>query len=209
MTLTGLYALTPDLADTTRLLKQVEQALDGGARLIQYRNKAAGTELRRKQAPALKSLCQRYGARLIINDDLALALAIDADGVHLGREDGDLETCRTALGPTRLLGLSCYADLARARQARHIGADYIALGSVFASTTKPAAVRSPLTLLREARDASGLPVCAIGGITLDNAPQLIDAGADLLAVISDLFGAPDIRARARAYTSLFTKRAPS
>lgn len=209
MTLAGLYAITPDLANTALLLARVEQALAGGARLVQYRNKSAGPELKREQAPALLALCHRHGARLIVNDDLALTLALGADGVHLGREDGDLEAARAALGPGRLLGLSCYADLARAREARRIGADYIALGSVFASTTKPTAVRAPLTALREARAGSGLPVCAIGGITLDNAPRLIEAGADLLAVISDLFDAPDIRARAAAYSSLFTERAPS
>lgn len=206
MGLEGLYAVTPDLADTAELLRRVGQALSGGVRLVQYRNKTAGTALRREQAAALLALCRRHGIPLIINDDLPLALAVGADGAHLGREDGDPAAARAALGAGRLLGLSCYDDMERARQAKHIGADYVAFGSFFESPTKPAAARAPLTLPAAAKAELGLPVCAIGGITLQNAPQLIAAGVDLLAVITDLFGAPDIRARAAAYTSLFSER---
>jgi len=202
----GLYAVTPDLSDTPDLLRRTGQALLGGACLVQYRNKRAGAMQRREQAGALLALCRRHGVPFLINDDLPLALALGADGAHLGREDGDLAAARAALGPGRLLGVSCYDDMERARQAKRIGADYVAFGSFFASPTKPAAVRAPLTLLAEARSELGLPVCAIGGITLQNAPQLIAAGAGLLAVITDLFEAPDIRARAAAYTSLFTER---
>lgn len=202
----GLYAVTPDLADTADLLRRVERALRGGAGLVQYRNKPAGSGLRREQAGALLGLCRQHGARLVINDDLALAIAIGADGVHLGGKDGNLGTARAALGPGRLLGVSCYDALDRAREAKRIGADYVAFGSCFASPTKPAAVRAPLTLLTAAKVELGLPVCAIGGITLDNAPQLVAAGADLLAVISNLFEAPDIRVRAAAYTSIFSER---
>lgn len=207
MMLKGLYAITPDLADTAKLLDRVEQALAGGARLVQYRNKPASAQLKREQASALLAPCHRHAARLIINDDLALALAIGADGVHLGGTDGDLAAARATLGAGRLLGVSCYAEIGRAREAQRHGADYLAFGSVFASATKPAAVRAPLALLRQARAELALPVCAIGGITLHNAQQLIDAGSDLLAVIGDLFEAPDIRTRASAYTSLFTERA--
>lgn len=206
MGLKGLYAVTPDLADTAELLRRVEQALLGGVRLVQYRNKAAGAALRREQAQALLALCRQHGVPLVINDDLRLALDIDADGAHLGREDGDLAAARAALGPGRLLGVSCYDDMKRAREAKHIGADYIAFGSFFASPTKPAAVRAPLTLPAAAKAELGLPVCAIGGITLQNAPQLIAAGVDLLAIITDLFEAPDIQARAASYTQLFSER---
>lgn len=202
----GLYAVTPDLADTAYLLRHTHLALEGGAGLVQYRNKTAGAALRREQALGLLGLCRQHGVPLVINDDLALALDIGADGAHLGREDGDLAAARAALGPGKLLGVSCYDEMERAREAGRIGADYIAFGSFFASPTKPAAVRAPLTLLAEARNELGLPVCAIGGITLQNAPQLIAAGADLLAVITDLFEAPDIAARAAAYTSLFSER---
>lgn len=204
--LSGLYAVTPDLDDTTELLRRVGQALQGGLRLLQYRNKPAAAALRREQAGALLALCRAQSVPLVINDDLQLALEIGADGAHLGREDGDLAAARAALGPGKLLGISCYDDIGRAREAKRVGADYVAFGSFFASPTKPAAVRAPLTLLAEARNELGLPVCAIGGITLQNAPQLIAAGADLLAVITDLFEAPDIRARAAAYTSLFSER---
>jgi thiamine-phosphate pyrophosphorylase len=206
MVLKGLYAVTPDLADTADLLRRVGQALLGGVQLVQYRNKRADAALRREQATVLLAACRRHGARLVINDDLPLALALGADGAHLGREDGDLAATRAALGPGRLLGVSCYDELERAREAKRIGADYVAFGSFFASPTKPAAVRAPLTLPAAAKAELGLPVCAIGGITLQNAPQLIAAGADLLAVISDLFEAPDIRARAAAYTSFFSER---
>ena len=204
--LSGLYAVTPDLDDTTELLRRVGQALQGGLRLLQYRNKPAAAALRREQAGALLALCRAQGVPFVINDDLQLALEIGADGAHLGREDGDLAAARAALGPGKLLGISCYDDIGRAREARRVGADYVAFGSFFASPTKPAAVRAPLTLLGAAKAGLGLPVCAIGGITLQNAPQLIAAGADLLAVITDLFEAPDIRARAAAYTSLFSER---
>jgi len=206
MVIKGLYAVTPDLADTVDLLRRVGQALLGGVRLVQYRNKQAGAALRREQGAALLAACRRHDALLVINDDLPLALALGADGAHLGREDGDLAIARAALGPGRLLGVSCYDELERAREAKRIGADYVAFGSFFASPTKPAAVRAPLTLPAEAKAELGLPVCAIGGITLQNAPQLIAAGADLLAVITDIFEAPDIRARAAAYTSLFSER---
>lgn len=203
MKLKGLYAVTPDLADTDELLRRARQALEGGASLVQYRNKQAAAALRREQAAALLALCRRRGVPLVINDGLQLALDIGADGAHLGREDGDLAAARAALVPGKLLGVSCYDDMERAREAGRIGADYIAFGSFFASPTKPAAVRAPLTLLAEARNELGLPVCAIGGITLQNAPQLIAAGADLLAVITDLFEAPDIAARAADYAKIW------
>lgn len=207
MKLKGLYAITPDLPDTTDLLRRVEQALRGGVCLVQYRNKPAGATLRREQSMALLGLCRHNGVPLVINDDLQLALDIGATGVHLGREDGDLAAARAALGAGKLLGVSCYDDIERAREAQHVGADYIAFGSFFASPTKPRAVRAPLNL--PAAAALGLPVCAIGGITLQNAPQLIAAGADLLAVITDLFEAPDIRARAASYNRLFAERVMS
>ena len=205
--LDGLYAVTPDLADTADMLRRAEQVLLGGVRLVQYRNKPADAALRREQAAALLALCRRHGARLVVNDDLPLALSLGADGVHLGREDGDLAAARAVLGAGRLLGVSCYDELERAREAKRIGADYVAFGSFFASPTKPSAVRAPLTLPAAAKAELGLPVCAIGGITLQNAPQLIAAGADLLAVISDLFEAPDIRARAAAYACLWQEDA--
>lgn len=206
--LRGLYAITPEDPLLPRLSALVDAALRGGVRLLQYRNKTAAAPLRRAQAAEMLRLCHAHDALLIVNDDLPLALEINADGVHLGRDDhGDelnsLQAARAALGPDRILGISCYADLQRARTAAQAGADYIAFGSIYPSTTKPQAPPAELRLLTAAREL-GLPVAAIGGINLSNAAQTIAAGADMLAVISDLFDAPDITAQARAYTHLFT-----
>lgn len=201
--LRGLYAITPDDDLTPRLSALVAATLAGGVRLVQYRNKLATPALRRAQAGELLRICRGQGARLIVNDDLPLALEIGADGVHLGRDDGELVSARRALGPDRLLGVSCYGDLDAAAAAAAAGADYLAFGAVFASVTKPQAPRVPLELLGAAKQRYGLPVAAIGGINLDNASEAIAAGADLLAVISDLFDTMNIAARARAYENLF------
>ena len=194
MKLRGLYALTPEGPD---LEAKVRAALEGGVALLQYRRKQGG----RAEAARIAALAREFGVPLIVNDDVALALEIGAEGAHLGRDDGDLPAARERLRG-RILGASCYNDLSRARAAVAAGADYVAFGSVFPSPTKPHAVRAPLSLFREAR-ALGVPLAAIGGITLENAGELVAAGADLLAVITDLFDAPDIRARARQYGKLF------
>ena len=201
MKLRGLYAITPDIADRRRLRTLVGQALEGGIAALPYRCKSLPSSLRLEEATALAALCRSRGVPLIVNDDSGIAIAAGADGAHLGRDDGDLATARATLGG-QLLGASCYDSLAAARDAVAAGADYVAFGSVFASPTKPAAVRAPLRLFAEAK-ALGVPLVAIGGINLENAPQLIAAGADCLAVISDLFDAPDVAARARAYGKLF------
>jgi thiamine-phosphate pyrophosphorylase len=194
MKLRGLYAITPEGPDLER---KVGLALEGGIALLQYRGKSGD----RLQAARIVRLAREHRVPVIINDDVELALELGADGAHLGRDDGDLRAARARLRG-RILGASCYNDLALARAAVSAGADYIAFGSVFPSPTKPAAVRAPLELLSNAR-ALGVPLAAIGGVTLANAPALISAGADLLAVITDLFEAPDIRAQARAYGKLF------
>ncbi len=202
--LRGLYAITPDDQLPPRLSALVAEALAGGVRLVQYRNKTAPAPLRRAQAADLLRLCRASEACLIINDDLELALEINADGVHLGRDDGDVSAARASLGPQKILGVSCYADLGLAAAAARAGADYLAFGSVYPSATKPKAPPAALALLGEARRRFGLPIAAIGGIKLDNAAQTIAGGADLLAVVSDLFDAADIAAQARHYTRLFT-----
>lgn len=201
--LRGLYAITPDGMAEHDLLARVAAALRGGTRIIQFRDKASGAPRRRETALALRDLTRPFGARLIINDDLALALDVDADGVHLGGDDGDLAAARQALGPGRILGASCYADFERARAAVRAGADYVAFGAVFASPTKPDAVRADLSLFERCRTELGVPACAIGGITLDNAARVVAAGADMLAVITDLFLAADIEVQARAFQTLF------
>ncbi len=204
--LRGLYAVTPEDQLTPRLSALVAAALAGGVRLVQYRNKLAPQALRRAQVGELLRICRGQGARLIVNDDLPLALEIGADGVHLGRDDGDLAAARKALGAGRLLGVSCYGDLDVAAAAAAAGADYLAFGSVFASPTKPLAPRVDLQLLGAAKRRYALPIAAIGGINLDNAPTAIAAGADLLAVISDLFDTMNITARAKAYIQLFERQ---
>ena len=202
----GLYAVTPDEADTSQLIAKVRLALAGGAVAVQYRNKSAGPTLRRAQAAALAEICREAGAPLIVNDDVTLALEVGAAGVHLGREDGALAVARNRLGPGKLLGASCYDRIDLAVAAAGGGADYVAFGAMFASPTKAAARRAPLALLGEARQRTGLPVVAIGGITLDNAAGVVAAGADALAVISALFAAQDIAARAQAFQELFKRR---
>ena len=205
----GLCAVTPDIAATPDLLARVAAALAGGARIVQYRNKSARADLRLAQGRALLALCRDYHVPLVINDHLDLALALDADGVHLGREDGSLADARARLGPAKLLGASCYDRLDSALDAGRAGADYVAFGSFFPSTVKPDAVRAPLSLLREAKQRLSVPVVAIGGVTLESAPQLVAAGADGIAVISALFGAADVRLAAQGFSALFPNRKPS
>lgn len=200
--LRGLYAVTPDDMLLPRLSALVSSALAGGTRIVQYRNKIAPQPLRRSQAAELLRICHGVGAKLIVNDDLAMALEIGADGVHLGGTDGDLVAARAALGPQRILGASCYNDVSRAESAAAAGVDYIAFGAMFASTTRPDAVPAPLSILREAK-RFGLPIAAIGGIKLNNAAEVIDAGADMVAVIADLFDTMDITTRAANYQDLF------
>lgn len=202
-TLRGLYAITPDGLPGERLIEQVGAALRGGAKLVQYRDKQRDLQQQGEIARSLRTLCQRHGARLIINDSLQLALAVDADGVHLGGSDGDLAAARRALGAGKLLGASCYADFELARQALAAGADYVAFGAVYPSPTKPHALRAPLSLLARCRAELGATSCAIGGITVANGAALVAAGADLLAVITDLFDAPDVAARAGDFARLF------
>ncbi len=200
--LRGLYALTPDEANTAALLRAVETALRGGVRWLQYRNKAADAALREAQARALQALCAAHGANLIVNDFPALAAQAGAAGAHVGRQDSALADARAAL-PHGIIGVSCYNELPRALEAQIGGADYVAFGSFYLSSTKPTAVRASLELLRAARVQVHIPIVAIGGITLDNARELIDAGADALAVSSALFNAANIAAAARSFNQLF------
>ena len=198
MKLQGLYAITPERLARDALLARVKAALEGGVAALQYRRKELASV---EEARTIALLCRACGVPFIVNDDAELAIACGADGVHLGQEDGDVARVRGKLRG-RIVGVSCYRSLEAADAAVSGGADYVAFGSVFASPTKPGAVRAPLSLFGEARSL-GVPLVAIGGITLENAPQLLAAGADALAVITDLFDAPDIAAQARAYGKLF------
>jgi thiamine-phosphate pyrophosphorylase len=206
--LRGLYAITPDWSDSRRLLAISEEILAGGCRILQYRNKAASDCHRQEQAVALRGLTRRYDALLIINDDADLALFAEADGAHLGEDDGELAAARGRLGRGAILGASCYQSLDLARNAARAGADYLAFGSFFASLTKPLARRADPALLLAARAEFGLPVCAIGGITLDNAASLLAAGADMLAVISALYDAAAPRAVTERFIQHFEDNTP-
>jgi thiamine-phosphate pyrophosphorylase len=207
MALHGLYAITDGaLLPADRLVDAVSHAIAGGASMVQYRDKESPPQLRRAQAIALQTLCEARDVPLIINDDIELALHCGAAGVHLGRDDADLATARARLGPKAIIGVSCYADLERARTAAAAGADYLAFGRFFPSATKPAATPADPALLAAARRELQLPLCAIGGITAANAPQLLAAGADLLAVIHGLFGQPDVREAAARFQALLRDR---
>lgn len=200
--LRGLYAVTPDGTDADKLLRLVGKALAGGATLFQFRSKSDDIDAKRKAARLLTVACRYRGAALIVNDDVELAYAVGASGVHLGRDDGDIFHARRRLGRDAIVGASCYADLDRARRMLRDGADYVAFGAVYPSRTKPDATQAPLALIERAHRELPGPICAIGGITLARAPLVMAAGADMLAVASDLFDAPDVERRTRDYLSL-------
>lgn len=201
--ISGLYAITPEQTDTARLIEQVRAALTGGAGVVQYRSKSGDVALLHEQVSELRALCMAFGVPLIVNDSVRLADLTDADGVHLGREDASPREARIVLGTGKIVGVSCYNKLEMALEAEENGADYVAFGSFFPSTTKPGAVSAPLDLLRQAGVRLHIPIVAIGGITPENAPALIEAGAAAVAVISGLFDAPDIEHAARQYAQLF------
>jgi thiamine-phosphate pyrophosphorylase len=212
--LQGLYAVTPDpwaglgagkdpVDSDRRLLYQVSQAIGGGARLVQYRDKTPDPQTRHRRAAALVDLCRPAGVPLIVNDDLELAAAVHAAGVHLGSDDGDCATARWRLGADAIVGISCYDRLELALAAERAGASYVAFGSFFHSSVKPGAVRPQVELLTRARERLHIPSVAIGGITPQNAASLIAAGADMLAVVTGLFAAADVAAAARSYAQLF------
>lgn len=198
----GLYLITPDEADTARLLARVAPLLGQDVAWLQYRNKAADAALRRAQASALQALCTPAGVPLLVNDDAALALAIGAAGAHLGEDDGDVAAARALLGPDAIVGASCYDRLDLAGRAVAAGASYVAFGAFFPSSSKATTRRATVDLLRDAAPL-GVPRVAIGGITPANAGPLVDAGADLVAVIGGVFEAPDPVAAVRAYTRCF------
>lgn len=202
--LRGLYVITPDPpTGTERLTERVAAALRGGARLVQYRDKSAQGARREREALALRTLCEAHGARLIINDDVLLARAAGAHGVHLGQTDMPIGQARALLGARAIIGITCHDRLDLAAAAQQAGADYVAFGAVYPSPTKPGAVRAPLMLFDQARECLDIPVCAIGGLDADNAAAVVRAGADMVAVISAVFDRPDPEAEARRLATLF------
>jgi thiamine-phosphate pyrophosphorylase len=201
----GLYLITRESADTAALLRVVGAAISGGARLIQYRDKSGDPQRRMQQAQALRALCRVHGRLLIVNDDVVLAAAVDADGVHLGADDGSVAAARAVLGPERIIGVSCYNRPELAMAAAGAGADYVAFGAFFSSATKPGAVTAAPQLLREARSL-GVPLVAIGGISADNGRVLVQAGADALAVLAAVWDAEDSAAESARISLLFNEQ---
>lgn len=199
----GVYAITPTCPDVDTLMATMEPALAGGVRVVQFRQKAASPELRQEMAKALAVRCRAAGVVLIVNDNVALAQAVGAEGVHLGRHDGNIATARAMLGDHAIIGASCYNDGSLGAAALAAGASYLAFGSFYPSRTKPDAVAANPSLILQARVELGADVVAIGGITVENAAPLLAAGARNVAVISDLFDAPDVCARAREWQRLF------
>lgn len=201
--ISGLYAVTPDEPDTDVLLHKVQAALQGGISVLQYRNKLANHKLKTQQARAILPLCRQYQVPFIINDSIKLCLTLDADGVHLGGDDGNLIEARARLGASKILGASCYNRFDLALEAQQAGADYVAFGACFASSTKPSAPVASLDLFKLAKSQLSIPAVAIGGITLENAPLAIKAGASSIAVINAIFNAADIELTTQRFTKLF------
>ena len=201
--LKGLYVITDDQLSGEHLLTHVQQALAGGACLVQYRSKTSSEAAREHTARAVLELCREQRVPLLINDDIELAVKIGANGVHLGQDDGRVNAARNKLGSGAIVGVTCHASLEMAQTALDEGASYVAFGRFFDSNTKPEAPPAKLNILQEAKAALNIPICAIGGITPDNAPGLIEAGADMLAVIHGVFGQQDVEYAAKQYSRLF------
>ena len=204
--LTGLYAITDATqSDTQQLIIDVEQALLGGARIIQFRDKSNHSQQRLKTANELRKLTRQHNALFIINDDVKLSKDSSADGVHLGADDASISAARAQLGPTAIIGVSCYNDFSLAKQAGNNGADYVAFGRFFPSLTKPHAIQANIEILQTAKRELDTPIVAIGGITSKNGGELISAGADMLAIVDDIFSQRDIKAAALRYQKLFVE----
>lgn len=204
MSIHGLYAITdPDLSPGLVVIEHVRQALEGGARIVQYRDKNSGFDQQLETACQLKTLCEDHQAWLIINDSIELAKLSQAHGIHIGQNDAALSEARAQLGAKAIIGVSCYNDLDRAHQMQKLGADYVAFGRFFNSKTKPHAPPADLATLTLARAQLDIPIVAIGGVTADNAPQLIQSGAHSVAVIQGLFAQTNIRQAATDIAGLF------
>ena len=199
----GLYLVTPDWDDTEKLLHVTEQALQGGAVLLQYRHKTADAAQAAAQAGALLALCRRYRVPMIVNDNVALCLAIDADGVHVGGTDAAVGAVRAAVGDEKIVGASCYGSMILAQEAAQAGASYLAFGGFYPSQVKQYDVGTPPELIARVRQAIALPIVVIGGMSVANAAPLVAQGADLVAVISSVYSAPEPQAAARSFAGLF------
>lgn len=204
-TMNGLYIVTPDWDDTERLLRVSEQALQGGAAVLQYRHKSADAALRRIQAGALQALCRRYARPFIINDYLDLFLELDADGIHVGGTDATVAEVRAAVGPDKIVGASCYGSLQMAHDAHLAGASYVAYGGFYPSRVKKYPLTTSIDILAQSKAEIPLPSVVIGGMTRQNSAPLVAAGADMVAVISSVYLADDPQAAAREFADMFAR----
>ncbi len=199
----GLYAITPDMADLNTLVHKTQLAIEGGAFMVQYRSKKQDHAVKMQQCAAILRLCREYGVPCIVNDDVEMCRILEADGVHLGENDDNIAEVRRILGEDAIIGSSCYDQLDRAKQAQKEGATYVAFGAVFPTPTKPNAPRATVALLREAKHEIHIPIVAIGGITVNNAHDVIEAGVDAIAVITSLFEAKTIKETAETFLKMF------
>jgi thiamine-phosphate pyrophosphorylase len=199
----GLYAITPDMADSNSLLKKTQLAIEGGAFMVQYRSKIQDRDVKIQQCAAILRLCREYKIPCIVNDDVDMCRVLEADGVHLGKKDDNIAEVRSILGEDAIIGSSCYDQLNRAKKAQKEGASYVAFGAMFETLTKPHAPRATLELLREAKSQIQIPIVAIGGITMNNAHDVIETGIDAIAVINSLFEAKTIKETAEIFSKMF------
>ena len=199
----GLYAITPDMADSNSLLQKTQLAIEGGAFMVQYRSKIQDRDVKMQQCAAILRLCREYKIPCIVNDDVDMCRVLEADGVHLGKKDDNIAEVRSILGEDAIIGSSCYDQLNRAKLAQKEGASYVAFGAMFETSTKPNAPRATLELLREAKSQIQIPIVAIGGITMNNAHDVIETGIDAIAVINSLYESNSIKETAETLSSMF------
>ena len=199
----GLYAITPDSADLNTLIQKTQLAIEGGAFMVQYRSKIQDRDVKMQQCAAILRLCRDYKIPCIVNDDVDMCRILEADGVHLGEKDDNIAEVRRILGEDAIIGSSCYDQLNRAKQAQKEGASYVAFGAMFETSSKPNAPRATLELLREAKSQIQIPIVAIGGITVNNARDVIKTGIDAIAVITSLFEAKTIKETAETFVKMF------
>ncbi len=201
----GLYAITPDQKNLSILSSQVESCIKGGAKLIQYRSKKLSKIVQKKQAKQIKIVCNSYNIPLIINDDIELCRNLDADGVHLGENDDSLLKARKLLGPSKIIGISCYNSIDRVKMAIDGGASYVALGACFPTKTKPNAPQVTIDLIKFVLKRFNIPLVAIGGIDNENVELLVKEGVKCVALINALFSAKDIEKKAKVFTNILKK----
>ena len=199
----GLYAITPDSADLNTLVHKTQLVIEGGAFMVQYRSKIHDRDVKMHQCAAILRLCREYDVPCIVNDDVEMCRILEADGVHLGENDDNIAEVRHILGEDAIIGSSCYNQLERAKQAQKEGASYVAFGTMFPTPTKPGAPRATLALLKEAKREIHIPIVAIGGITMNNAHDVIETGIDAIAVITSLYEAKSIKETAETFLKMF------